>query len=75
MYEIIETKNGKSKTKFIDSLQKCNDRLKQLRSSRNGAKYNIKKSEFAVKASYRTDTSNYQSGGYGTFPRLVKWDK
>jgi DNA-binding FrmR family transcriptional regulator len=75
MYQIIEKKNGKSRIKMVDSLQKCNDRLKQLRSARNGAVYTLEKTDLTEKTSHRTNTANYQAGGYGTFPRLVKWDK
>jgi hypothetical protein len=36
LYQIIQTKNGKDTVKMIDSLQKCNNRLKELRASLKG---------------------------------------
>ena len=47
LYQIIQTKNGKDTVKMIDTLQKCNNRLKELRASLRGKKvsFRIEKSE------------------------------
>ena len=52
LYNIIQTKGGKETLKMTDTLQKCNDRIKQLRASYRGKNYitfRLEKSEDANK--------------------------
>ena len=50
LIDIIEKKKGVEKVVFTDTMQKCNDRLEQLRSSSvPNASYRLKKSTSTVK--------------------------
>jgi len=64
LYQIIETRKGTETIKLVDSLPRCNRRLKELRSSAcPGATYKIEVSLESAKREHITDTSNYKSGG------------
>lgn len=77
MYQIIEIKNGKETIKMVDSLPKCNRRLKELRSSYRGKKisFRLEPSESKDKFENKPAPSGYQGGDYATRPRKVRWDQ
>lgn len=74
LYQIVQTKNGKEMIKMIDSLPKCNNRLKELRSSyrgKNWIKFRLEKSEASDKFEATPAPSGYQSGDVQS-PRRVR---
>lgn len=74
LYQIIQTKVGKETIKMVDSLPKCNNRLKELRSSYRGKtwiRFRIEKAESDVKFEAKPAPSGYQSGDVQR-PKIVR---
>ncbi len=74
LYQIIQTKGGKDTIKMVDSLPKCNNRLKELRASFKGKKvsFRVEKSEetnkFEAKPAFYDD-------GKKEYPAVVRKKK
>jgi len=75
LYRIVQTKDGKETVKMVDSLPKCNNRIKELRSSyrgKNWIKFRLEKAEGEEKFEDKPISGGYQSGDYGLTPRVIK---
>ncbi len=76
LYQIIQTKNGKETVKMIDSRARCNNRIKELRSSyrgKHGITFKIvKAADTTVKFEEKPAPSGYQSGDYPSNPQVIK---
>lgn len=60
---------------MIDSLQKCNDRITQLRASyrgRKGITFRVEESTETDKFKAKPLPGAYRGGGYATYPKVVK---
>lgn len=75
LYQIVQTKRGEETLKMVDTLQKCNDRLRELRSSYHGKKgitFRIEKSPENKKSEAKPHSQAWRAGGYAQNPPRIK---
>lgn len=75
LHQIVEIKRGKETVKMIDSLPKCNNRIKELRASYHGKKgisFRLEKSEADKKFEAKPAPGAYRGGDYAITPPVVK---
>lgn len=78
LHKIIQTKRGKEEVKMIDSLPKCNNRIKELRSSYRGdnsISFRIEKAEETDKFEAKPLGGSWKSGSYGLTPSVIRKGK
>lgn len=75
LYNLIQTKRGEETIKMTDTLQKCNDRIKQLRASyrgKSGVSFRIKKSQDTAKFAAKPLKNFDPSGSSVVHPKIVR---